>query len=125
MDFSEYFRNSWFTENTTHRSFLEFIDNCPKARKYSVLPGPMSLDFCCNVLDFSIQIWHEQHPASYQQFKCCWWCCNDVGDITFSWHTLGLFNTNSAIFKKSTACLSIVADHVHSFMIILYPSSIF
>lgn len=43
---------------------------------------------------------------------CCWWC-NGVGDILLP--PLVLFST--------TAYLSIVADHVHPFMISVCPSS--
>ncbi len=40
----------------------------------------------------------------------------------FSWHTLGLL-VSIEHRLNTTAYLSIVADHVHPFMITVYPSS--
>ncbi len=40
----------------------------------------------------------------------------------FSWHTLGLLVSIEHCLN-TTAYLSIVADHVHPFMITVYPSS--
>ncbi len=41
----------------------------------------------------------------------------------FSWHTLGPLVPIGRNLNTTTACLSIVADHVHPVMTTVYPSS--
>ncbi len=49
-----------------------------------------------------------------------WWWCNYGG--IFYWHTLGPL-VPIEHHLNATAYLSIIADHVHSFMTAVYPSS--
>ncbi len=71
-----------------------------------MLPGLMSLDFCCN-----IQMEGTEFGGGGAMV------CG-----IFSWHTLSPLESIEH-HLNATANLSIVADHVHPFMTTVYPSS--
>ncbi len=84
-----------------------------------MLPGLMSLDFCCN-----IQM--EGTEFGVKNMKA-WISTVQAGGGAmvwgiFSWHTLGPLEPIEH-HLNATANLSIVADHVHPFMTTVYPSS--
>ncbi len=88
-----------------------------------MLPGLMSLDFCCDILRQNI--WHKEHES--MDPSCLFSMVQAVGDGVmvwgiFSWLTLGP-SVPIEHHLKATAYLSIVADHVHPFMTTVYPSS--
>lgn len=62
-------------------------------------------------MENNIKAW--LHPCLYQMFR--------VLLVIFSRHTLGPLSTRSW-FKHHT-CLSVVDNHIHHFMITVYPSS--
>ncbi len=87
----------------------------------NMLPGLMSLDFCCDIQmvgsEFGIKnIKALIHPALSQWFRLV-----VVWEI-FSWCTLGP-SVPIEHCLNATAYLSIVAEHVHPFMNTVYPSS--
>ncbi len=83
----------------------------------------MSLDFCCEIqmvgTEFGVKTW-EYGSILPSLTGSGWWWCNVWGIIY--WHTLGPLEPIE-YHLNVTAYLSIVADHVHPFMITVYPSS--
>ncbi len=81
-----------------------------------MLPGLMSLDFCCDI---------KEHESTDPSCLVSTVQAGGGGVMVwgiFSWRTLGpLVPTEHRL--NATAYLSIVADHVHPFMTTVYPSS--
>ncbi len=83
-----------------------------------MLPGLMSLDFCCDIQmvgsEFGVKNMKAWIILPCLNGSGWWWWCNGVGDI---------FLVPIEYCLNATAYLSIVADHVHPFMTTVYPSS--
>ncbi len=84
----------------------------------------MSLYFCCDIQMVGSQFGVKNMKA-WIILLCLngsgWWWCNGVGDI-FLAH-FGPLSTNWESFNHHSLYLSIIADHVHSFMTTVYTSS--
>ncbi len=75
--------------------------------------------------DGRVRIWHKEHESMDPSCLVSTVQAGGGGVMVwgiFSWHTLGLLIPIEHCLN-ATACLSIVADHVHPFMTTVFPSS--